>query len=75
MDKAYLEDTVSIAKSYLVHSVIKGDTLGYCLPGEDILRVIVSQIHCSWPTYWDTRSLPVIRFQKVRCLQIGQLLE
>ena len=32
------------------------------LPSKNILCMVISQIHFSWPTYWDTYSLSIISF-------------
>ncbi len=41
-------------------------TRGNYLPGEYVLRVIISQIYFGRPAYWNADSLSVIRFQKIR---------
>lgn len=70
-DKAYLDDSAlaffELENLYLAHSVVTGDTPGHCLPSKDILCVVIPQVHFSWPAYWDSYSLPIIRFQKIRC--------
>lgn len=59
----------------LAHSVVTDDTPGHCLPSKDILRVVIPQVHFSWPTYWNSYSLSIIRFQKIRYCQLRQLSE
>lgn len=71
-DKEYLNDTVLAYLGFvnwcLAYSVDTNDVRAKCLPSEDILCVVISQIHCSRPTYWDSYSLSVVCFQKIRCL-------
>lgn len=78
-DKAYLIDLASVffglANLCLAHSVVTDDTPEHCLPSKDILRVVISQVHFSWPTYWNSYSLSIIRFQKIRYCQLRQLSE
>ena len=58
---------VSILVDVLAHCMVTDDTPGHCLPSKDILCVVVSQVHFSRPTYWDSYSFSIIRFQKIRC--------
>ena len=65
-DKAYLNDSALaffvLANLYLAHGLVTDDTQGHCLPSKDILCVVISQIHFSRPTYWDSYSFSIIRF-------------
>lgn len=70
-DRAYLNSSAlapfGLANLHVMHRVITANSPGRCLPSKDILCVVVSQIHFGWPTYWDSCSLSIIRFQKIRC--------
>jgi len=64
-DNAYLYGRVSVASHDDCNSGVWLDIQGICLPGKDVLRVVISQIYLCRPTYRNAGSFPIIRFQKI----------